>query len=132
MKGKTFILRIIIVLIFITIPHWAFGQFEGPKSSDRLYTIQEIKATAYKLDRNDDLVKLKGYILRQINYELYEFKDETGSIILEIDQKILPKIPFNEDTKLIVIGEVDLDLFKPVEVEVKELFIEGKNRLDGL
>jgi uncharacterized protein YdeI (BOF family) len=41
----------------------------------------------------------------------------------------LPSRPFDDKTELILIGEVDNDLFEPVEIEVKEvLFVVPDNK----
>lgn len=120
--GKTFFFRTMALLIMlISFSSLSFGQFQGPKPTDRTYTAKEIKDNASRLDRSDELVKIKGFIVKQINENTYEFRDNTGTIRLEIDDKRLPDRPFDESTELIFIGEIDHDLFEPVEMEVKEV-----------
>ena len=41
--------------------------------------------------------------------------------MLEIDKKDMPERPFNDTTKLIIIGEVDYDVLEEVEIEVEEI-----------
>ncbi len=100
----------------------SFGQYTGPASTDKFYTVKEIKDNAARLDKTDELVKVKGYITKQLNKETYEFKDNSGTILVEIDKKRLPERPFDDKTELILIGEVDYDLLEPVEIEVKQIY----------
>lgn len=101
-----------------------YSQYTGPGTTDRFYSVKEIKDEASRLDKSDELVKVKGYIVRQINNDTYEFRDNTGTILVDIDTKRLPLKPFDDKTELILRGEVDNDLLEPVEMEVDEvLFI---------
>ncbi len=100
----------------------SYGQFQGPGTTDRTYTVKEIKDNASRLDRMDTLVKVQGLIVMQISKDTYEFKDNTGTILVEIDKKKLPAKPFDDKTELILIGEVDHDMLEPLELEVEELY----------
>ncbi len=99
----------------------AYAQFEGPGATDKIYSVKEVIERGSHFDRLDVLVKVQGYIVKQINADMYEFSDKTGKIKIEIDRKRLPKKPFNDKTELLIIGVVDNDLFKPVEIEAKEV-----------
>jgi uncharacterized protein (TIGR00156 family) len=108
----------------------SYGQFQGPGVLDKTYSVKEIIDNASRLDRSDALVKVQGYIVKQINADTYEFKDKTGTIKIEIDKKRLPSNPFDDKTELILIGEVDNDIFAPVEIEVKEVhFVVHVNKV---
>jgi uncharacterized protein (TIGR00156 family) len=98
-----------------------FGQYTGPGTSDKFSTVKAVQDNASRLDKSDELVKVKGFIIRQINKNTFEFMDNTGKILVEIDKKALPAMPFDDKTELILIGEVDSDLFEPTEIEVKEV-----------
>ena len=120
---KTVLIRIMALFAMIIASHnLMYGQFTGTGSVVKFYTIQEVKDNASKLDRSDELVKVKGFVVKQINKDTYQFEDSTGDITVEIDKKRLPDSPFNEKTEVVIIGEVDKDLMEPVEIEVKEMY----------
>jgi uncharacterized protein (TIGR00156 family) len=74
-------------------------------------------------------VKIKGYVVEQINSEDFWFQDATGKIRIEIDKKKMPAKPFDEKTELIITGEVDADLLEGTEIEVETVeFITPKNQ----
>lgn len=119
---KAMLFSLLMVVGFV-----ASAQFKGPGVPEKTYTVKEVLDNATRLDRSDAVVQVQGYIVKQINYDTYEFRDATGTIQVEIDKKRLPNKPFDETTELILIGEVDSDLFRPVEIEVKEVqFVEIK------
>ncbi|MBN2484848.1 MAG: NirD/YgiW/YdeI family stress tolerance protein [Bacteroidales bacterium] len=99
----------------------AYAQYTGPGTVEKLYSAKEIKDNASRLDKSDELVKIQGFIVKQLNNDTYEFKDNTGTLQVEIDKKRLPATPFNDKTEVILVGEVDHDLLESVEVEVKEV-----------
>jgi uncharacterized protein (TIGR00156 family) len=99
-----------------------YCQYTGPSSLDKFYTVKEIKDNASHLDKTDELVKVNGFVIRQLNKDTYEFKDESGIIIVDIDKKKLPTRPFDDKTELILIVEVDHDMLEPVEIEVEEIY----------
>lgn len=103
----------------------AFAQFQGKGSIDNreIKSVQFVKDNASKLDNKDIAVKLKGCIVEQINSEDFWFQDSTGKVRIEIDSNIMPNTPFNEKTKLIIIGEVDSDFFEGVQIEVDRIEI---------
>lgn len=115
--------KIIITVISVVFSLSVYGQYTGPNSIDKLYTVKEVKENASRLDKSDELVKLRGFVIRQINSEMYEFRDNTDKILAEIDRKRLPAQPFNDKTEVIIIAEVDHDLLEEVEIEVKEIQI---------
>ncbi len=117
-----FISALTVLIIFSTS---SYGQYKGPGSADKFYTIAEIKDNASELDRKDVMVKVQGFIVKQINKDTYEFKDDTGTIQVDIDKKKLPDSPFDDKTEIILIGEVDNDLLEPVEIEAEEVIINN-------
>lgn len=112
-----------LIFILVAVSNLSYGQFWGPGSADKTYTVKEILDNASRLDRSDALVKMQGYIVKQLKSDTYEFQDKTGKIKVEIDRKRLPATPFDDKTELILIGEVDNDILEPVEIEVKEVHI---------
>lgn len=114
-------IKLLVTVIVLFISGNLYSQYTGPGTTAKFYTIKEIKDKATRLDRSDELVKIKGYIIKQINKDTYEFKDNSGTILVDIDKKTLPTKPFNDKTELILIGEVDHDMLEPVEIEVDEV-----------
>lgn len=120
-----FIKFLLFALCLFGVKTAAFAQFTGPNSTDKMYTVKEIKSSAAKLDRSEELVKVKGFIVKQVNKDTYKFKDSTGDILVEIKKRYLPAKPFDEKTELILIGEVDYDFLEGTEIEVEQvLFVE--------
>jgi len=104
----------------------AYGQYTGPATTDKTYTVKEVREKASKLDKKDELVKVRGFIVKQINKDTYEFRDSTGTIMVEIDKEDLPSVPFNDKTELVMICEVDHDLLEGIEMEAEHIHILEK------
>lgn len=121
MKNRNLLKVLLLLFILISVSNLSYAQFQGPGVADKTYSVKEIIDNASRLDRSDALVKIQGYIVKQINADTYEFKDSTGFILVDIDKKTLPTKPFNDKTELILIGEVDHDMLEPVEIEVDEV-----------
>jgi len=84
-------------------------------------TITTVAAARQAAD--DTAVILEGYITRRINQDdRYEFKDQTGTIIVEIDNDDWPG-PVSDKTKVRLYGEVDKDLIGKAEIDVDHLEI---------
>jgi uncharacterized protein (TIGR00156 family) len=75
-----------------------------------------MKRTALAL-MDDTHVVLEGQIVKRLQDELYEFKDATGTIQVEIDDEDWPAQKVSENTKVRLTGEVDKD-FNSHEVDV--------------
>lgn len=114
-------IKVLVTGIVLFICGNLYSQYTGPRSTDKFYSVKEIKDNASHLDKSDEIAKVKGFIIRQINKDTYEFKDHTGTILVDIDKKKLPARPFDDKTELILIGEVDHDLLEPTEIEVDEV-----------
>ena len=80
------------------------GGFNGPSATPILNTIKE----ASHADDNA-AVELTGYIISSVGKEDYMFKDETGEIKVEIDNKDWRGITVTPTTKITIRGEVDKD-----------------------
>ncbi|AGZ33152.1 MAG: YgiW/YdeI family stress tolerance OB fold protein [Pseudomonas sp.] len=72
---------------------------------------------------DDTPVVLQGFVTKKINNDdKYEFKDNTGTITVEIDNEDLPATPFNEKTKVKLTGEVEKHLMsREVDVDIVEI-----------
>ncbi|MCO6476321.1 MAG: NirD/YgiW/YdeI family stress tolerance protein [Phaeodactylibacter sp.] len=111
----------VFLLVFACV--YAYGQYTGPGSLAKLevMTVKQVKEQAAELDKTDKLIKLQGYITEQINEDKYWFEDATGRVWVEIDEDGLPDKPFDDKTRLTIVGEVDHDLLEEVEVEVEHI-----------
>ena len=73
--------------------------------------------------KDDTPVKLKGYIVKSVGDEKYQFRDNTGVITVDIDDELWQGKPINAKTPVVLIGEVDID-YKPtkrVEIDVDQV-----------
>ena len=82
----------------------AQGGFNGPSAVSVLNTV---KAASHADD--NAAVELTGYVISSIGNENYMFKDATGEIKIEIDQKDWRGVTVTPTTKVIIRGEVDKD-----------------------
>ena len=71
--------------------------------------------------RDDTPVILQGRIGRFLREEYYEFSDDTGSIIIEIDHRVWGELSVNEDDLVEIVGEIDRFLFFRPKVEVRSI-----------
>lgn len=90
----------------------ATGGFTGP---DALKVITVAEALEM---RDDSAVKLQGVILRSLGDEKYEFKDDSGTMTIEIDDDDWGDVKASPDVKVELIGEVDKDLWKKTTLDV--------------
>jgi len=89
------------------------GGFTGPGLKP--ISIQEAK----KL-RDDTPVLLQGKILQFLGDEKYLFSDKSGTITIEIDDKLWGDLSVNENDTVEIVGEVDKE-FTKVEIEVSRI-----------
>ena len=80
------------------------GGFNGPSAVPVLTTV---KAVSHADD--NAAVELTGHIISSIGKEDYMFKDVTGEIKVEIDNKDWRGVTVTPTTKVIIRGEVDKD-----------------------
>lgn len=73
--------------------------------------------------KDDNKVKLKGYIVKSVGDEKYQFRDNTGTITVDIDDELWQGKPISAKTPVTIVGEIDVD-YKPtkrVEVDVDQV-----------
>ncbi|MGS0676503.1 NirD/YgiW/YdeI family stress tolerance protein [Shewanella sp. 30m-9] len=77
------------------------GGFIGPSNVS-------VKTVAVALGAKDDTpVILTGYIVASLGDEAYKFKDDTGEVIVEIDDRDWNGVEATPETKVVLEGEVD-------------------------
>jgi uncharacterized protein (TIGR00156 family) len=86
--------------------------------ADRVLSVAQAKTLA-----DDSMVQLKGHIVRAMGDEKYEFKDQTGNIVVEIDHELWQGKALQSNQLVTLIGEVDIDHtpLKSVKIDVKQV-----------
>lgn len=85
-----------------------------------LPTTTTVKAALEAAD--DTPVVLQGTIVKRIKGDIYEFRDATGSMKVEIDDEDFPPMEINDKTRVKLTGEVDRDLVgREIDVEFVEV-----------
>lgn len=86
--------------------------------------VVSLKTVKQALNAKDNTqVELRGNVVKSLGDEKYEFRDQTGSITVEIDHELWQGRPIAANTAITLVGEVDVD-YKPtkrVEIDVKSL-----------
>ena len=78
---------------------------------------------------DDTPVVLQGTIVKRIKGDIYEFRDATGSMKVEIDDEDFPPMEINDKTRVKLTGEVDRDLVgREIDVEFVEVIKQALNR----
>jgi len=89
------------------------GGFTGPG-------VQAVSVQEAKNLRDDTPVILRGSILRFLGDEKYLFSDNTGTIVVEIDDKLWIGLSVGEKDLVEIRGEVDRELIS-IEIDVKSI-----------
>lgn len=71
--------------------------------------------------KDDAWVILRGKIARQVGDERYEFSDNTGTIVVEIDDDDWGGQYVTPDDTVEIRGEVDKHMMKDTTIEVKQI-----------
>jgi uncharacterized protein (TIGR00156 family) len=91
--------------------------YTGPGATAQVTSV----AAALKA-RDDTPVLLQGQIVKRLQDELYEFKDASGTINVEIDDEDWPAQAVSDSVTVRLTGEVDHDLSsREIDVESLEL-----------
>ncbi|QIQ21909.1 YgiW/YdeI family stress tolerance OB fold protein [Zophobihabitans entericus] len=91
------------------------GGFNGPSATINPTTVEAAKQLA-----DDSRVTLTGYIVQHLRGENYLFKDDTGTINIEIDHKRWRGLTVTPEDKVQIYGEVDKDR-DSTEIDVKSI-----------
>ncbi len=89
------------------------GGYTGP--GPNFVTVEQAKSMA-----DDAAVALKGYIVQRLGGDSYLFKDDTGSITLEISDKRWLGQQVGAEDLVEIYGEIDKD-WLDLEIDVKRL-----------
>lgn len=89
------------------------GGFSGPGLE--VITVEQAKTM-----RDDSRVVLQGMIVQHMGGEKYLFKDETGSVVVEIDDEDWGGLNITPDDVVELYGKVDKD-WNSIEIDIKRL-----------
>ena len=92
------------------------GGYAGA-SQDKATTVASVKTFA-----DNSYISLQGNIVSKIGKEKYLFKDSTGAITVEIDDKVWAETTVNANDTVKITGEVDKD-FNSLSVEVDTISV---------
>ena len=67
--------------------------------------------------QDDSLVAIQGNITKQLSPDKYEFKDSTGTMVVDIDHDKWAGVPSNTKDKIELVGEIDRD-YNSIELDV--------------
>lgn len=115
---KKVLLGIITVFIFTITANAGFIQSGGFNDGIKITTVQE----AANL-RDDSNVVLRGHIINSLGNEKYTFADETGQMVVEIDDEDWKGIDVTPNTTIEISGEIDKGWFKKTKVDVDSIRI---------
>lgn len=103
----------------------AFAQYKGPAEQGKpAANYAKTTVSAIKADPKDDAkVTLQGRLINKTGDETYTFKDETGEILVEIDDEDFPNQPVDENTVVTIEGEVDTHLVKDVDIDAERVIV---------
>lgn len=113
-------IRLLTLAIMLVLSASAHAGFEGPGANLMVVSVSSIN----ELDDDEEVI-LEGYIVKKVRKELYLFKDKTGEVKVEIDDKLLRNLTVTPETLLRIKGEVESDWFS-VEIEVDSVEIIEK------
>ncbi len=126
MKKVLFILGLILAF---NLSLTSFGAYTGLNSQKGGYIgAKDIKYTLAKDVKNlkdNEYITLKGYIISKVGNEEYTFKDESGTVLIEIDDEDWGGINVGSSDKVILEGEVDRE-WNSIKVDIKSVILDNK------
>ncbi len=93
------------------------GGFTGPGA------VNVTTAAAVEKAHDDAVAVLEGYLVEQVKSDLYIFKDDSGTVLVEIDHEDFLGASVTPQTRVRLIGEVDKGVFERTKVDVERLEI---------
>lgn len=119
------------IMMMTTAPVFAAqGGFTGPSATQTQTQTQQggfvdnnanLTTTAKVKDLKDDAwVKLRGNITERLSDDRYTFRDESGTVVVEIDHKRWNGVTVTPQDKVELQGKVDKD-WNEFEIDVKQV-----------
>lgn len=98
----------------------ATGGFEGPSA---VQNTTSTVAEALKLS-DESQVSLTGKIINSLGDEKYTFKDETGEVVIEIDDEDWNGVKVTPENTITINGEVDKEMLEPTKIDVDSIIVK--------
>lgn len=95
------------------------ASYVGPTVEQPVVSVESIK----KNPIDDSKVVVQGYITHKLADDRYKFSDETGNIIVEIDDDEFPARSIDERTLVRISGEIDISNVKEPEIDADEVIV---------
>ena len=104
---------------------WAQGGFSGPKSG---FVGPQVEPKAVSVEEaknlNDEArVLIKGHVVSSLGDEDYMFKDDSGTIKVEIDNDLWKGVTIKPEDKVEILGEVDRHMQKETSIDAEAIAI---------
>jgi uncharacterized protein (TIGR00156 family) len=115
---KTLVICIVLVLASFQL----HAQYKGPQAAVQ----QQIKAILDNPKDNQG-VRLTGYLTEKLSHEKYWFSDGTDQIRVEIEPEDFPAGEFDENDLIEIHGEVEKDFLESPEIDVEYITIKKLN-----
>lgn len=80
----------------------AYAQFTGPSATGRISTVEQARDAPI-----DTYVTITGTIVAHLREDYYSFRDATGEIRVEIENRVWRNRKIGPDTKVRLLAEVD-------------------------
>ena len=93
--------------------------YTGPTAGPTLTTVRAVLEDG----ADEQLFTVTGHIVNRVGDEKYNFRDETGTILAEIDDKYFMNLTVDDKTTVELQGEVERDLIGAPELDVKRLTV---------
>lgn len=102
------------LVALISVSSFAMAAYTGPQEQNKV-SVAQLKDVA-----DDQWVTLEGKLVKHLGGENYLFKDSSGEVEVEVDQKVWRGTEVGPDDLIRIRGEVDHSWNK-TEVEVESL-----------
>lgn len=110
----------LVLISLLLVSSMSRAQFVSNES--QLHNVQQIKDRAIRYSFTDKNVTLQGYLVEHIREDYYLFKDDSGTIRVEIYPSLMPSTPFTQNSRVTITGEVDLFFLRP-EIYVSSILL---------
>ena len=121
-------------------PRASLAQFDGPGSGvhavkplppvDELRwegdSVKSVEEFAEDYEKQNRPVVLRGRIVEQLSPDRYMFEDTSGRIRIDADPHLFPSPPINENTTVDIVGNVDQQHMKGVEIDVAQIRVVSR------
>ncbi|MGV2990054.1 YgiW/YdeI family stress tolerance OB fold protein [Vibrio sp. E150_011] len=127
MKINVFISGFLTLAVFTSAGAFAQNGFVNAQTSSGFNGNVESTQTVASANeaRDESYVTLTGKVTEQVGHELYLFNDETGQVVVEIENEDWHGMAVTPETTLVIQGEVDRGWTR-VKIDVDRMTILNK------